>query len=394
MSKHFEYINEKAVKAGVRIRTAVPNDARRIQTLYAEIYGADYSVPLVTDRESLVKLISGDNSYWLVADHNGRIVGSLAFEIDRACRAAKLFGAVVSREYRELELAHTMIKIILDDIIRDKDEVDVVYATARTASKAPQKITSDLGFVKLGIFPNTHKVRDSETHCLVALFGRNAMEKRKSIPKIIPEVKPFFDLVAEQMPLGACWTEDVTGTYSDPQTKIPLMDFEVITAPSFVKHSYGKCRAGGVFEHVLSPFQQPNMMLITPDMKNTVYIYYNKQDRYSVILGGAAEEKNAAVLLESTAHKLKELGLSYVEILVDAYEPRLQREAVDARFIPSAYFPCIKFNAGERMDGIVFSKTFEILDFRNVDILPVFKDFLRAYLALWQENYINIAFRK
>jgi RimJ/RimL family protein N-acetyltransferase len=93
-------------------------------------------------------------------------VGSLVYALDLYYRNSKAFGAVVSQEFRKLDLAYTMMKLVLDDITHNKDLVDLVYATTRTANYAPQKLTESLGFIKLGIFPNTHKVQDNETHCL------------------------------------------------------------------------------------------------------------------------------------------------------------------------------------------------------------------------------------
>ena len=48
---------------------------------------------------------------------------------------------------------------------------------------------------------------------------------------------------------------------------------------------------------------------------------------------------------------------------------------------------------GRRYDTIVFSRTFDILDFRNVKIISLYKNFLREYLKLWRENYIELVFK-
>ena len=66
---------------------------------------------------------------------------------------------------------------------------------------------------------------------------------------------------------------------------------------------------------------------------------------------------------------------------------------MDARYIPSGYFPCVKKSGNKRCDCIVFSRTFEVLDFRNVKLISLYKNFLREYLALWREHYIESAFR-
>ena len=141
------------------------------------------------------------------------------------------------------------------------------------------------------------------------------------------------------------------------------------------------------------PFHEPNLILITPDQATEVYLTYNKKDKYSVVVGGMSAEKSFTVVLESLARKVSEMDMAYIEIIIDAYSPALQREAMDARFIPSAYFPCVKKVGNKRYDCIAFSRTFDVLDFRNVKIISLYKNFLREYLKLWRENYIELVFK-
>jgi hypothetical protein len=345
------------------------------------------------DKDKMRRAIEDDDYYWLVAECQERVVGSLVYEVNLQYRNSKAFGAVVSQEFRKLDLAYTMMKLVLDDITHTRDLVDLVYATTRTANYAPQKLTESLGFIKLGIFPNTHKVQDNETHCLTAYFTEGALQRRRKKVKIIPEVEPFYDIVRRQINLDAPQVKDVRGTYSDHKQKIPLLNFEAITAPEFIKNRYRKTRHNSFFEHIVMPFHEPNLILITPDQGTEVYLTYSQKDKYSVVVGGVTNEKNFAVVLESIAQKVSQMDMAYVEVIIDAYSPHIQRDALDARFIPSAYFPCAKRMGNRRYDCIVFSRTFDILDFRNVKIISLYKNFLREYLKLWRENYIELVFK-
>ena len=375
------------------IRLARVQDMRRIQMLYAEIYGGSYSIPIVTDKEKMRSAIEDNDYYWLVAENNDRIVGSLVYAVNLMYRTSKAFGAVVSQEFRKLNLAYTMMKLVLDDITRNKNLVDVVYATTRTANYAPQKLTESLGFIKLGIFPNTHKVQDNETHCLTAYITEGALQRRRKKPLIIPKVEPFYEIVRRQVALDKPQIKNVKGMYSEHKQKIPLLNFEAITAPEFVKNRYRKTKHNSFFERIVMPFHDPNLILITPDQGTEVYLTYNQKDKYSVVVGGVTNEKSFAVVLESIAQKVNQLGMAYVEVIIDSYSPAEQRDALDARFIPSAYFPCAKRMGNRRYDCIVFSRTFDILDFRNVKIISLYKNFLREYLKLWRENYIELVFK-
>ena len=390
--KKIDQIIKTPGKPDVLIRLAKVADMRRIQMLYAEVYGASYPIPIIMDKDKMRSAIENDDYYWMVAECGGRIVGSLVYSVDLLYRNSKAFGAVVSQEYRKLDLAFTMMKLVLDDITKNKDLVDLVYATTRTANYAPQKLTESLGFIKLGIFPNTHKVQDNETHCLTGYFTDRAMQRRRPTPEIIPAIAPFYEIVRKQIKLEDPKLVDVKRDYSDHKVRIPLLNFEMITAPEFVKNRWKKTKSNSFFERTFMPFHEPNLILITPDQGTEVYLTYSQKDKYSVVVGGVTNEKSFAVVLESIAQKVSQMDMAYVEVIIDAYSPEVQRDALDARFIPSAYFPCGKRMEETRYDCVVFSRTFDILDFRNVKIISLYKNFLHEYLKLWRENYIELAF--
>jgi RimJ/RimL family protein N-acetyltransferase len=392
--KKIEHLVKNEGKPDIRIRLARVPDMRRIQMLYIEIYGGSYSISLITDREKMRRAIENDDYYWLVAECEGRIIGSLVYALDLRDRMAKAFGAVVSQEFRKLNLAYTMMKLVLDDITHTQKLVDVVYATTRTANHAPQKLTESLGFIKLGIFPNTHKVSENETHCLTAYFTEEALKKRQHKPDLVKEIVPFYELVRKQINLETPAITGVKSLYQDNRHMIPPLPMETITAPAFIKNRFKAMKSTGFFEHAYMPFHEPNLLFITPDQSTEVYLSYSQKDKYSVVMGGVTKEQSATMVLESIARKLNEMNMVYIEIILDAYTPQLQREAIDARYIPSAYFPCMKkAGGGRRSDCIIFSRTFEVLDFRNVKLLSLYKNFLREYLTLWREHYIESAFR-
>ena len=378
-------------KYDIKIRLAKISDMRRIQVMYAEVYGANYSIPLITDKDKMREAIESDLYYWLVAESNGRIIASLIYVVNERRRISKALGAVVSKEYRKHDLAYTMMKLTLDDIIGKRNLVDLVYATTRTANYAPQKLTESLGFSKLGIFPNTHKVNESETHCLTAYYTDNAFAQRKPRPRIIPEVLPFYKLVQKQMDLEDAEIKNIKEELAVDKNK-KLLDFEVIKAPSFIKHRFAKVKSTSFFKNVFMPFHEPNLMFVTPDQSTEVYLTYSDKDKYSVILGGITSEK-ADIVLESVSRVLNDMNMAYVELVLDAYTPELQRKALLAYYIPSGYFPCAKKTGSARHDCVVFSRTFETLDFRNVKITSVYRNFLSEYIKLWKEMYIDLAFK-
>lgn len=389
--------------ADIRIRNARPEDARRIQVLYGEVYGPNYSLPLIYDRERVKEAIENDNFFWLVGEHNGRIIGSLLYQIDRPQRMAKALGAVVSRDYRKHNLANTMMKIIQDKITKEESLVDAVYATTRTITTAPQQMTENLGFIPLGIFPNAHKVFEHETHCLAGYFVKEAWKLRRTPVKIIEEVLPFFELARKELavkdlPLGtprvfkASKKQKLASAASVKQSAI--IPFEIIQSPKFVAARAAQLGNSGIFANTYVPFHQPNLMLVSHDQKHEIYLHYGEKDKYTMIVGGRTEAKDRSLMLQSVAHALRQLNVSYIELLVDAYSPELQWSALNARFLPSAYFPAIMKAGNKRWDYVVFSRSFDMLDFRNVNITESYGNFLQAYLKLWRELYVEAAFNK
>lgn len=393
MREKIEKILDLPGKGPVTIRLARVQDMRRIQMLYTEIYGASYSVSLITDREKMRYAIESDSYYWLVAEFQNRIIGSLVYAMDLKDRISKAFGAVVSQEFRKHDLAYTMMKLVLDDITQKKNLVDLVYATTRTASSAPQRLTESLGFVKLGIFPNTHKVYENETHCLTAYYTENSLKKRKPKPVIISEVLPFYEIILKQLRLDRPKVENAGTVFSDRNQKIPLIEFETITAADFVKRRFKQISQTDFFLSTYMPFHEPNLIFVSRDGKTELYLHYYPKDKYSVIMGGFTD-RDPTIVLESAAGKLREMDMAYLEILIDAYHPAFQRMAIDARFIPTGYFPCAKKVGNRRYDCIAFSRTFDILDFRNVRIISLYRNILKEYLKLWRENYIEVVFKK
>ena len=385
----------------IRIRSAKADDARRIQVLYTEIYGANYPIQIVFDAALMRKAIESSHYFWLVGEHNGRIIASLIYEISAEQRLAKALGAVVSRDYRKHNLANTMMKLILDKITKEEQLVDVVYATTRTVSTAPQQMTRTMGFVPLGIFPNAHKVFEHETHCLSAYYLPQAWKERKTPVRLLKNAAPFFWLTAKGLAKkglepGKPKIDRVNYGSSagsrKPTPETSLINFELVRAPNFALERFKKFGNAGVFSNWYVPFHQPNLLLISTDQKTEIYVHHGERDRYAVITGGRSELSNLSLILNSASQALLGLNVSYIETLVDAYSPELQWQAMHARFLPSAYFPAMRRVGKKRWDYIVFSRSFDMLDFRNVTLMPAYRGFLREYLKIWQELYIDSAF--
>ncbi|MBI3543773.1 MAG: GNAT family N-acetyltransferase, partial [Deltaproteobacteria bacterium] len=162
------------IETAPAVRVATPDDALRIINLYHEIYEGTYPDARMTDFAKLRRVLASDDYVWIVADDGRAIVGSIVYRVDPVNLLAKVFGGAVLPAYRGHKLTEKLMVYGTDRLKRLHRPVEVVYATTRTVLEAPQKLTSNLGYRKLGIFPNVHKTAEYETHALTALFSATA----------------------------------------------------------------------------------------------------------------------------------------------------------------------------------------------------------------------------
>ena len=83
-------------------------------------------------------------------------------------------------------------------------------------------------------------------------------------------------------------------------------------------------------------------------------------------------------------------GMRYIEMLVSAFKPEMQRLALDAKFLPCAYFTAMRMNDdGAREDYLVFSRSFESLDFMDMHLVDTNRKFLDAFMKCWYDMLVR-----
>ena len=381
------------------IRRAIKEDAYKIQELYFLVYNGRYPLSLINDIHELNAALTGDDFVWVLIFIEDKLIGSVIYEIDHEQRIAKSFGAVIITEFRGHNLTGIAMKHVQDMILGKDKMCDIIYATTRTESSAPQKLTEKLGYKKLGLFPNVRKVVDYETHCLTAIFDDYAFETRKKPPVILPELKDIYEITRAELKLEHATIEDYID--EDENTDKELIEFEVISAENYVKRRFKY----GIEKKIISmhffPFQKPNLLLCSKDLTVEIYLYHALEDNHSCIIGGRFEDYDYHLILESVCATAKLLGIRYLELLVGAYKPKTLREVLNARFLPSAYFPALKLvteednpflKKGERLDHFVFSRSFEMLDFKDIKLEGIYKKYLKNYFIMWKRLYIDGVF--
>ncbi|MBI4348117.1 MAG: GNAT family N-acetyltransferase [Elusimicrobia bacterium] len=371
----------------VVVARATPDDVLRIRWLYHRIYGGSYPFSLVYNPQECAKAIESDRYVWLLAKERDQAVGSVIFTVQKGARLGKVFGGVVSEEFQGQDLASRMLTLGVDGLVRG-GTARTVYATTRTVSLAPQRLAEKAGFKKLGIFPNVHRVQRSETHTLAVYFGPGALEGRGTSPRLPLLLKPFFELVRRETGLPEPSYVDAGPVAVEGGATTP---FEVLQAPQFILRRFHDVQADGRLALDFFPFHEPNLLLISPDGKTEIFLYRSPKDGHCVVTGARSETLALAELLDHGAAFLEDMGVRYIEVLVEAGEAERLNHALGARFLPSAYYPAMRWEGpGEKgRDYVVLSRSLTMLDFKGIALQPAFQDYLREYFRLWKDLHVG-----
>lgn len=375
------------------IRLALPSDALEISILYQKVYKGQYTLPLMRDVNLLKAFLSAPSTVWVVAEKNRELVCSVIYEIDPQNRLAKTFGGAVAPEHRGAALLEKAMTFGFEALTRsNQTAVEVIYATTRTATKAPQIVTEKLGYRKLGIFPNVHRTDNYETHCLVAYFDGSALKKRFTNFLIHPAVAELFEIVQKEcsLPHQEIATPEHLRSPTAPLEPFELIPLEILDAPKYTIHKFRDLRETGQLPFSFYPFHEPNVMLTSPDDQIQVYLHLEPADQYCTIVGiRKPPALSANQLLRNVSKLLRDRGVRYIETIVRADKLATLDHTLSAGFIPSAYFPAFQVQDDRRYDYIVLSRTFEILDFSGIELAGLNKKYLLMYFESWKKRILQ-----
>jgi RimJ/RimL family protein N-acetyltransferase len=377
----------------LQFRLASTSDIFRLIELYHVVYQGTYPEPLMNQSLTMKKFIETTGSYWFIAESKSEvnktdIVASVVIQYDPENRLAKAFGAAVLEEFRRAGLMESLLKHAIEYMQNHTLGADVVYATTRTVHEGAQALTERLGFKKLGIFPNSHKSSEYETHCLAAVYHQKAIENRFQDYSLHEKLRGLVQIVTEEVP------EMAKMKFITPELPSKILieppQLEIVTSEHFVKYRYEKLKKEKELQFAFFPFHEPNILVLSPDQTVEIFCYHSPNDAYSVIIGGKVDPAiNYSSLFNTIANLLRDQHASYVEILVRADKPKIIESILKAKFIPSAFFPAFQLHKGQRYDYVVMNKTFEIFDFQNIRLKGLNLRYLEEYFDHWKLSALN-----
>lgn len=365
-----------------RLRTARQEDMDSIKDLYDQVYEGKYTLQEVSNPDKMKWAINDPNYIWLLMEKDGQLASSVIFVVDKKHRLGKSLAGVVTPRYRGHKLMKKSLKYGLDYVFEKKDLVDVVYGVVRTfVSRSFHQDLKDLGFVDVGVFPNVRKVSKYETHGLKIAFKPGALENRKKNPRLIPQAAAIYDIVKKRLNLEDA--EVVPYDYVTPG-EFKKYHFAMEKSPD-IEWKYYEERDSGQLLMSFYPFHYPEIELYTMDEKTRAYIHFEERDGHGDLMGLATDEpENLTDILESIAYYAESIDIKYLELLIDAYNPEIQKKAYEADFLPCAYFPAMeKSKEGEKIDFIVACRTFVPLDFRGIKLTDDNREYVREFFKQW-----------
>lgn len=366
------------------IARAIQSDLAEILDLYHMAYTGTYPDQTFLDPKRLKRALNDASRFVFVAKSykSEKIIGCLSFQYDHEHLLAKAGAAVVLPEYRGLKITQKLLKFGIEQF----SQLEVLYITTRTVHKAAQVLTQNLGFKQLGIFPNVHKTSEYETHALAALYFNQALEKRHIEFKQHPDIYNLFELAREnveldQMSLAEQWHEK---PYYGEVSVLEVID----SAPVFINKRYDVLKQE--IDMAFFPFHKPNLLITSPAQNLEVFAYVNEVDKHCVIVGCKLDrEVSFTELFLRVSNLLRDRGIRYIELILRANRLNIVDKIIKAKFIPCGYLPAFQLEGDKRFDYIVFSRSFEILDFNNLYLNGNSAKFLENYIKLWEKMHLG-----
>ena len=378
----------------VTMRPAHLEDRPALRQLYLDTYGDRYALPEVIDDARSEEVLTSDRWLWLLAEIDGEAVASLIFGWEPRHRLGKSFAGVVSPKCRGQKVMYRMLQEGLSRLLAPDQPMDLIYAVVRTfVTPAFHRDLEELGFIDVGVFPNVRKVLKYETHGLKVCLGPHALDKRRKEPQLIPPFQGLYEITRSRFNLEHPHVH--TGMVQEQREQ---MDLQVELAPLVEAGVDGITmdriqmlrRSSRGLRFDFFPLHEANQILTDPTNQVRVFLSHQKTDGHSSILGVDPGPYDYVHVLTSVADYCAERGGVYLELLVSAYDPKLQAAAYLAEFLPCAYFLSAARRDGQREDVVVTSRTFVPLHFSGLRLTetskPYLLNFFKVYAGrLWED---------
>lgn len=369
------------------IDRAKESDVDEIINLYRLVYGKKYPISYGTDPDLLKRAILNEKTHLvLVARELNKnvITGALITEIDIDNKIGKLVGLVVHPTYQKNKIGNYLVVYVGEHFLEKGTDLNSLYATTRTNTIGPQRVFIKNHYLPLGIFPNAHRLSQYETVTLFAKFRKDLLEQRKPVKEVTASLMPMYQILQNLVPnLSVPKTLTTSEITSADLPSDESWDFEIIRAPNYVYRKFLETFPDP--KDRFFPFHTPNMLIADKKGRVEIFAYFSKRDGYCTLIKATKPISTLSGSLTSLYMQLDDIGVSYIEVLVNVGLTTMIETLLAAQFVPSALYPAMREENGKFEDYIVLSRTMEPLNFRGISVISQFKPYIDLYVDMWKQ---------
>ena len=367
------------------IEEAAISDVNEIINLYRTVYGKKYPISYGTDPDLLKRSIKNKETHkCLIArdTENNIIGGALIVEIDIFNKIGKMVGLVIHPTYQRKKIGNSLVEFVSEFFLKKDHRLNSLYATTRTNTVRPQMIFIKNNYLPLGIFPNAHRLQQYETVTLFAKFREGILEKRKPEVNASTRVIPLYDILQKLVP-------EIAIPVSSEIQPVNIQDgekdweFEIIRASHYVLRKFME-RFPDPNDRFF-PFHTPNMIIADKKGRIEIFAYFSKRDGYCTLIKSTTPITELNGHLTSLYMQLDDIGVSYIEVIVNVKHTPTIDTLLSGQFLPSALYPAMREVKENYEDYVVMSRTMEPLNFRGMAVVAPFKPFIDQYVDAWKQ---------
>lgn len=367
------------------IEKATVSDVDEIINLYRLVYGRKYPISYGTDPELLTRSILNEETHLVLVarDLNQKVItGALITEIDKFNKIGKLLGLVVHPTFQKNKIGNHLVVYVGEHFLEKGTELNSLYATTRTVTAGPQRVFIKNQYLPLGIFPNAHRLSQYETVTLFAKFRAGLLEKRKPEKEVSESLMPMYKILQNFVPdMDIPKAVPVAVPLTLPTSE--AWEFEIIRAPNYVYRKFLETFPDP--KDRFFPFHTPNMLIADKKGRMEIFAYFSKKDGYCTLIKSTKPISELSSSLTSLYMQLDDIGVSYIEVLINVKLTPFIEPLLVGQFVPSALYPAMREIDGKFEDYIVLSRTMEPLNFRGMSVISQFKPFIDQYVDTWKQ---------